>query len=143
MFFQNELQNVIIIYRCSIELVLCIKHEILLIQLSISTMATIIKRLCRRNSINVFNYLNSKTIKSSRYVCSLYCGGRCIAPSTNMFIRNYSKECKKLPQTETPEKKSLVKRFKEMYRDYWYVLIPVHVITSVAWFGGFYYVARR
>ncbi|KAG5893209.1 hypothetical protein JTB14_025613 [Gonioctena quinquepunctata] len=29
-----------------------------------------------------------------------------------------------------------------MYRDYWYVLLPVHVVTSVAWFGGFYYMAK-
>ena len=25
-----------------------------------------------------------------------------------------------------------------MTKDYWYVLIPVHVATSVVWFGGFY-----
>jgi len=29
-----------------------------------------------------------------------------------------------------------------MYRDYWYVLVPVHLITSAAWFGGFYYLAK-
>jgi len=23
-------------------------------------------------------------------------------------------------------------------KDYWYVLVPVHVATSVVWFGGFY-----
>ena len=25
-----------------------------------------------------------------------------------------------------------------MFKDYWYVLVPVHVATSVVWFGGFY-----
>jgi len=25
-----------------------------------------------------------------------------------------------------------------MMKDYWYVLIPVHVATSIVWFGGFY-----
>ena len=25
-----------------------------------------------------------------------------------------------------------------MFRDYWYVLLPVHVATSVVWLGGFY-----
>jgi len=25
-----------------------------------------------------------------------------------------------------------------MYRDYWYVLIPVHLVTSACWLGGFY-----
>lgn len=33
----------------------------------------------------------------------------------------------------------LVARFKKMAKEYWYVLIPVHVITSVFWGGGFYY----
>ncbi|EEB15890.1 conserved hypothetical protein [Pediculus humanus corporis] len=28
-----------------------------------------------------------------------------------------------------------------MYKEYWYVLIPVHLITSSIWFGGFYYLA--
>ena len=27
----------------------------------------------------------------------------------------------------------VVKRFKQMFKDYWYVLIPVHVATSVVW----------
>lgn len=39
------------------------------------------------------------------------------------------------------EKLSLFKKFKQMYRDYWYVLVPVHIVTSVAWLGGFYYLA--
>lgn len=28
-----------------------------------------------------------------------------------------------------------------MYKDYWYVLVPVHLVTSAAWLGGFYYLA--
>lgn len=44
---------------------------------------------------------------------------------------------------EGQEKLSLFKRFKKMYRDYWYVLVPVHLVTSAAWFGGFYYLAER
>lgn len=50
------------------------------------------------------------------------------------------------PQPEkTPEevkkikKAGLIQRFKEMARDYWYVLLPVHAATSIIWFGGFYY----
>ncbi|ENN77366.1 hypothetical protein HUJ04_002654 [Dendroctonus ponderosae] len=42
---------------------------------------------------------------------------------------------------EQGKKLSLFQRFKQMYRDYWYVLLPVHVVTSTAWFGGFYYLA--
>jgi len=29
-----------------------------------------------------------------------------------------------------------------MYKDYWYVLVPVHVSTSLVWIGGFYYFAK-
>ncbi|EDV34364.1 uncharacterized protein Dana_GF21272 [Drosophila ananassae] len=36
----------------------------------------------------------------------------------------------------------LFAKFKHMYKQYWYVLIPVHVITSVGWFGGFYYLSK-
>jgi len=39
------------------------------------------------------------------------------------------------------EKLSLYQRFKAMYKDYWYVLLPVHLVTSAGWFGGFYYLA--
>lgn len=38
---------------------------------------------------------------------------------------------------------SLVSKFKHMYKKYWYVLIPVHVVTSLGWFGGFYYLSKR
>uniref|UniRef100_A0A146LGA8 Protein FAM210A n=1 Tax=Lygus hesperus TaxID=30085 RepID=A0A146LGA8_LYGHE len=41
-----------------------------------------------------------------------------------------------------PAKPSLYQRFKAMYKDYWYVLIPVHVVTSCMWFGAFFYTAQ-
>lgn len=37
----------------------------------------------------------------------------------------------------------LFARFKLMYKNYWYVLIPVHCVTSIAWLGGFYYMSTR
>uniref|UniRef100_A0A6M2DC63 Putative conserved plasma membrane protein n=1 Tax=Xenopsylla cheopis TaxID=163159 RepID=A0A6M2DC63_XENCH len=40
------------------------------------------------------------------------------------------------------KKVGLFKKFKQMYRDYWYVLIPVHVVTSTCWAGLFYYTAK-
>ncbi|XP_067120544.1 uncharacterized protein C18orf19 homolog A [Centruroides vittatus] len=46
-------------------------------------------------------------------------------------------------ENEKEEKKmSLIQRYKTMLKDYWYVLIPVHVATSLVWFGSFYYVAK-
>lgn len=46
-----------------------------------------------------------------------------------------------LPQTE--EKLTLTAKFKKMYREYWYVLLPVHIVTSTVWLGGFYYLSSR
>ncbi|XP_035904383.1 uncharacterized protein C18orf19 homolog A [Anopheles stephensi] len=43
------------------------------------------------------------------------------------------------PPPPAPEKLGLFARFKKMYKEYWYVLVPVHCVTSVMWFGGFYY----
>jgi len=38
------------------------------------------------------------------------------------------------------DKKSsgIIKKFKQMWKDYWYVVIPVHIVTSIGWYGGFY-----
>lgn len=41
------------------------------------------------------------------------------------------------------KKLTLFQKFKFMWKNYWYVLVPVHVVTSVFWFGGFYYLAAR
>ncbi|VVC99869.1 unnamed protein product [Leptidea sinapis] len=53
-----------------------------------------------------------------------------------------SKEELKPPPPSPEKKRGLIQRFKEMYRDYWYVLVPVHMATSAIWFGGFYYAVR-
>lgn len=44
---------------------------------------------------------------------------------------------------ETEKKLSLTAKFKKMYKEYWYVLVPVHLVTSAAWMGGFYYLSTR
>lgn len=44
---------------------------------------------------------------------------------------------------QVEEKLTLVARFKKMYKEYWYVLVPVHVVTSCFWFTGFYYLSTR
>lgn len=47
------------------------------------------------------------------------------------------------PVGSPPTKVSLFQRFKQMYKDYWYVLIPVHVTTSAVWAGGFYFAIKK
>lgn len=46
-------------------------------------------------------------------------------------------------KVEPEEKLGLFARFKQMSKQYWYVLLPVHVVTSCFWFGGFYYLSSR
>uniref|UniRef100_A0A1B6HH03 DUF1279 domain-containing protein n=1 Tax=Homalodisca liturata TaxID=320908 RepID=A0A1B6HH03_9HEMI len=53
-------------------------------------------------------------------------------------VRNFGSSAE---EDKPNTKPSLYQRFKAMYRDYWYVLVPVHLVTSAAWFGGFYYLA--
>lgn len=59
-------------------------------------------------------------------------------------IQENRKYCQKTDETETtipPPKPSIWKRFKDMYKEYWYVLVPVHIVTSIIWYGSFYYLA--
>lgn len=72
--------------------------------------------------------------------------------NTSGILRHYSTGNKttsenseeKSTEIKTDEKPpSLLQRFKQMYRDYWYVLVPVHLVTSAFWFSSFYYLAKR
>ena len=40
------------------------------------------------------------------------------------------------------KKTGIVAKFKQMFKDYWYVLVPVHVATSIVWFGSFYFMCK-
>lgn len=48
-----------------------------------------------------------------------------------------------LEPLEETQKLGLFARFKKMAKDYWYVLIPVHVATSAVWLGAFFYTSKR
>ncbi|XP_028166747.1 uncharacterized protein C18orf19 homolog A isoform X2 [Ostrinia furnacalis] len=64
----------------------------------------------------------------------------CISISSRSYVaQNGSSQN---PQEPEEKKTGLIQRFKQMYRDYWYVLVPVHMATSAVWFGGFYYAVR-
>ncbi|XP_030758331.1 uncharacterized protein C18orf19 homolog A-like [Sitophilus oryzae] len=90
---------------------------------------------------------NENAYSSIRYVpkpCLSKLHSTCspISPKVRQFSSNVD-DGKKNDNEDTEDKKklSLFQRFKQMYKDYWYVLVPVHIVTSVAWFGGFYYLA--
>lgn len=44
---------------------------------------------------------------------------------------------------EEMKKLGLFAKFKKMYKEYWYVLLPAHIVTSTVWFGSFYYLSTR
>ncbi|UYV67288.1 FAM210A [Cordylochernes scorpioides] len=46
------------------------------------------------------------------------------------------------PPVESEPKLSLYQRYKKMLKEYWYVLLPVHIVTSLMWFTTFYYAAK-
>ena len=33
-------------------------------------------------------------------------------------------------------------KFKQMSKDHWYVLVPVHFVNSLIWFGSFYFMCK-
>lgn len=41
----------------------------------------------------------------------------------------------------TEEKMRFFHRYHKMFKEYWYVMLPVHIATSIIWFGSFYYLA--
>lgn len=43
------------------------------------------------------------------------------------------------PPDEKPP--NIFQRFKNMAKKYWYIVLPVHLVTSTVWFGSFYLIA--
>lgn len=101
------------------------------------TLLPISRLLTKTNTSLVLNNRISTTVLSSNL------------GSNSLFKSNLttSQWClsKKLnePELEPPKKQGIVARFKELTRKYWYVLVPVHVITSAGWVAGFYYLSTR
>lgn len=56
--------------------------------------------------------------------------------NTRLFSKSSWVLSEKVPTEE--EKANIFQKFKKMSKDYWYVLVPVHLATSIVWFGGFY-----
>lgn len=93
-----------------------------------------IRYIC--NGVRYQNNSIQRALNTKQDLTSIYSPLRCMTQN--------SSNAKPPPAPEDPEKKkSLINRFKQMYKDYWYVLLPVHMTTSAIWFGGFYYCVRR
>lgn len=47
-----------------------------------------------------------------------------------------------LPPIEDNDKsQNIFQRLKTMTKKYWYIVVPVHIVTSTVWFGSFYFIA--
>ena len=98
---------------------------------------TEMRRLCfpvSKNIVSLASINSSFThrkleIKSQHIIGPLnkYQNNNIHSSSINLTKENDSKTENK---TENP---GIVKKFKQMMKDYWYVLIPVHVATSIVW----------
>ena len=111
------------------------------------------------------NYRPSQSVDHINSASSIapFCFARSLHGSALKFVQDNQLEKDKVnttkkdesPQSEPvnqqttlnnpdgPAKMSIFQRFKRMYKDYWYVLIPVHCVTSVFWAGGFYFAVKK
>lgn len=93
--------------------------------------------LCLR-TLSVYRFTNVNT-REILWPATQLIYNRSVPHYLNNFPRQFSS---KTDTKGSHEKQGLFQKFKSMYRDYWYVLVPVHLVTSAAWFGGFYYMAK-
>ena len=109
---------------------------------------TFIKR--RTGFVNNYSNLH-KAIHSNSALYLKYSNllGQKIASNENKIGKDDNKTADGSPADpnlmalEDGKKLGLFARFKKMAKDYWYVLIPVHVVTSGIWLGAFYYTSKR
>jgi len=45
------------------------------------------------------------------------------------------------PPPDDDKSQNIFQRFKNMAKKYWYIVLPVHLVTSTVWFGSFYFIA--
>merc|ERR1719153_1999427 len=62
-----------------------------------------------------------------------------LLPKLNQFPLNSNFST---TQTLLAKKLGVMTRFKQMVKDYWYIIIPVEAVTSVLWYGSIYIALR-
>lgn len=58
-------------------------------------------------------------------------------------ICKYSTDSSKEENNSSQVGQTRFQKMKQMAKDYWYILIPVHVATSIIWFSVFYIAAKN
>lgn len=103
-------------------------------------------RTNNRRLSQVPSMLNYKTGKCESLRWRYFCSTSSSRSSQKNVDKSSEKE-KELPASVIPGEEfanlGLIARFKKMYKEYWYILVPVHLVTSAVWFGSFYYASTR
>lgn len=61
-------------------------------------------------------------------------------------LRTYTSQLqsRQFSSDDSPDKNlTVLQRFTQVYKEYGKTLIGVHIVTSIAWYGGFYILAKR
>jgi len=98
----------------------------------------LLRQCCSRNKSFLGVNLSSMTkfSRKKEQNCAIVSSNQIYA---HLLTREFSKSSTFFTERPNEEDKvSIFQKFKKMSKDYWYVLIPVHVATSIVWFGGFY-----
>lgn len=88
-------------------------------------------RVASRNSLGLVNHILacqrslSKDVNKNGITLAYY----------SDFKQDSKANCQK-PQAE--QKLSVFQKMKQMTKDYWHILIPVHIVTSIGWIAIFY-----
>ncbi|XP_050429527.1 uncharacterized protein LOC126838829 [Adelges cooleyi] len=96
------------------------------------------RRLCTSFPICMVRIAFHQSVTLSR----LRCNTVKINNNNGILARNYTIEKPTTPSCDNNEKKpGILQRFKIAYKKYWFVVLPVHLVTSSVWFGSFYLIS--
>ncbi|EEC18349.1 hypothetical protein ISCGN_000162 [Ixodes scapularis] len=78
-------------------------------------------------------------------VVARFCTKANVKPDVKAGLQDDSRADLQRPQLkdepDEPVKLNVFQRYKKMFKEYWYVMLPVHIATSIVWFGSFFYLA--
>ncbi|KAL4091042.1 hypothetical protein QTP88_025783 [Uroleucon formosanum] len=104
----------------------------------------------RRLFVSCTVYLSKCTITTSRQTKQQSCRDLRYLTATHNFRSHihYTSGRQQTMTTPLPpptpdddKSQNIFQRFKNMAKKYWYIVLPVHLVTSTVWFGSFYFIA--
>ena len=91
------------------------------------------------------NNQHGKVLKSNVLCMDLVRYSTTSKPSASTSDASTKSELSNKDCSETPvaKKPSIFQRMKQLTKDYWYILIPVHIATSIGWVSIFYVAVKK